>query len=108
MKLNLSRTVLSTLAACALIGHTNAATPERPYYVHTEGGDITESIKGYQGLLTEEEDRGNKAQSYVKDTSNAATITGSFNMDTRLIIREGTLTVSGPPLPNNAMEMEIS
>ena len=83
--------VMSTLAAGSVV---QATTPERPYYVHTEGGDITESIRSYQGKLSQADDRANKAQAYVKDGGNEATITGDIEMDTRLIVREGTVKIS--------------
>ena len=88
---------MAVTVVCAFSGHSYAATPERPYYVNsmTKDADITESIKGYQGLLSESDDKANKAQAYVKDGSATATITGDIEMDTRLIVREGTLKVSG-------------
>ena len=95
MKLHLTRDLRAAVMAVLAIGtFTLAADPERPYFIQIEGGDITEDIRSYQGLLSDEDDVANKAQSYVKDSSNTAAITGSFNMDTRLIVREGTLSVS--------------
>lgn len=85
--------VMATMVGVAFSAET---TPERPYFVRTsEGGnDITESIREYKGKLSDADDKANKAQAYVKDGAFTAEITGDIDMDTRLIVREGTVKVT--------------
>ena len=89
------KTRLPKALLLAVLASSAAFAIERPCYVNPglTNGDITDEIISYQGKISEDDDKAKKALSYVKDGGSTATITGDIVMDTRLIVREGTLIV---------------